>query len=312
MLSGTPWVDRTLRTVWDRMLAVVPDPSLLPRRELGVKKLSIIEFGCGHYGCVAPTDRPDIVFKLTSDVSEACFVAMAQQAFTETSWPDGLSKYHAIYHLTDAQFRNRPLFVLWRNEASEVGVLRRVIAGYGGQRAAVEPFDEYETRELRREGFPQLELFQEEASVVRAYVLPKLVELTERGNTKIDRQLVSSRQELLHAVWTMYGNTTASEFTRKSHVGRKNWDIRTYEKGLRRVGVALNNCRYAAQALAGTVKIHQVGQALDELLEQGLLLADVHIGNIGIDHDEELVITDPGHCIEVHPRWATLPTIPSI
>jgi hypothetical protein len=52
-----------------------------------------------------------------------------------------------------------------------------------------------------------------------------------------------------------------------------------------------------------------VGEALAHYLENGILLADVHSNNLGLDSEGEVLITDPGHAVEFHPRWADTPKI---
>jgi len=62
------------------------------------------EFGCGHYGCVFPTTVDNMVFKLTSDASEAAFVATALKL---PDWPDGMIRYHRIVELSGEKHRRR-------------------------------------------------------------------------------------------------------------------------------------------------------------------------------------------------------------
>jgi len=78
---------------------------------------------------------------------------------------------------------------------------------------------------------------------------------------------------------------------------------------VRRVGVALRTCLSAAQELTSNPILYRVGEALAHYLEEGLLLADVHANNIGLDDEGEAIITDPGHIVEFNPRWAKSPQV---
>ena len=66
-----------------------------------------------------------------------------------------------------------------------------------------------------------------------------------------------------------------------------------------------------AMVMANTHAGYLVGEAFAYYLEEGLLLADVHFGNIGEampeDHAAcELVITDPGHMVPLKDRWLSV------
>lgn len=116
-LGKTPWVDRNITSILPQLRQHVPE-SWLPRTmtESGRNKPVVEEYGCGHYGCVMPTNEPDLVMKLTSDPSEAWFIARAL-TLEPTS---GIVEYKKIFAL-DATHKSRSLFVLWRTEAHDIG-----------------------------------------------------------------------------------------------------------------------------------------------------------------------------------------------
>ena len=63
-----------------------------------------------------------------------------------------------------------------------------------------------------------------------------------------------------------------------------------------------------AMEMANTHAGSLIGEALGYYLEEGMLLADVHLGNIGEAVPEgydcwDLVITDPGHMVRFDPKW---------
>lgn len=277
----TAWVDRNLRSAWDRIAAQVPDswmPQLIPGRKFMIKEL-----GCGHYGCVAPVAEPDMVFKLTSDVTEARFVVMAQ-TLPET---EGIVRYFKIFALGGAEHRRRPLFVLWRQDAKDIGLLSPLRLGWGyniGKFVEQYSYDEYQIRNIK-EGFLYIENFLNWAREVRE----KMIKLLKRV----------PRAEALGAVWLAFENADPEADPR-------------YFKGVPRIGVALRKCWENAMLLQNTDVVYPLGAALGNYLDEGILLADVHTNNIGRDQNNQLVITDPGHAVEFHPRWTELPKVPVI
>ena len=298
-LDGTAWVDRTMTQVWDRVASVVPEtwmPAL--QKHSTSKKIRVEEYGCGHYGCVMPTSEVGLVCKLTSDVSEARFVVRA----LTLGGTCGIVEYHNIYALRDVERSSgwghkRPMFVLWRSEAYDVGLIHAYLHLAVGpkyiQAEALKRFvkDDYDRRMLH-EGVRLLDNFQHEAYVARKYIKPRL-------------QAAENREAFLKDVWITYELADYSKvevernYRRVEVYGAPKWVT-----GLRRVGIAIENCRWIASEMTGTPILNRVGEALLHYLDAGLLLADVHQGNIGVSDDNELIITDPGHVVEIHPRWA--------
>lgn len=270
----TPWVDRNLRGAWERIAAQVPAswmPQLIPGR-----KFMVQELGCGHYGCVAPVAEPGMVFKLTSDVTEARFVVMAQQ-LPET---EGIVRYFKIFALGGAEHRKRPLFVLWRQDAKDIGFLMPMHWNPQGT-AAKYGYDEYQVRNFR-EGMQYLDKFLDWAREVRK----RMLELLKR----------SPKEQALAAVWQAFENADPEA------------DPRHY-RGVPRIGIALRKCWELAMLLQNTDVVYPVGTALGHYLDEGILLADVHANNIGRDENNQLIITDPGHAVAFHPRWLELPKV---
>lgn len=78
------------------------------------QRKSFKEYGTGHYGAVYPTQMPGIVCKITTDKSEAQFVA---NAISIGKWPEGIVKYYAIFQFKQRTHKRRPVYILWRDEA---------------------------------------------------------------------------------------------------------------------------------------------------------------------------------------------------
>lgn len=298
VLAKTPWVDRSLKTVWERVVAASPRPEWAPRLMPG-RKFSLEEYGCGHYGCVFPTSDPAVVAKLTSDPTEAFFVAAALSIGT---WPEGIVRYHAIYRIPGAEYRGRPLFVLWREEATEVGkVTRRTYWGSYQDLPANEQYEFLARAQLQR----NLERFKEAAAIVR----DTLKRANERASSRI--------------VWE--GEPPAAPFTMVEEAKKlaEEWAWRYVAdayaaarpvavgsfRGAQKVAVLLVMLERIAQEMENEYLSDQIGTAFAFYLENDLLLADVHAGNIGLVEGrvgKSPVITDPGHAVPLSSRWQTV------
>jgi len=119
-------------------IASVLGPSWAP-----VPKMVVYEtYGCGHYGCVLPTERTNLVLKVTTDPHEA----MAAAIFAETKERSGVVRYHQVAWVPDRgrrkvsirELREQKLwttvpgvFLLWREAADFKGTaLKKAPAKY--------------------------------------------------------------------------------------------------------------------------------------------------------------------------------------
>lgn len=84
-------------------------------------------------------------------------------------------------------------------------------------------------------------------------------------------------------------------------------------KGAMRVAAYAVACSTLASVMANEEGLYYVGQAFEFFCGEGLLLADVHLGNIGLLDQERWGITDPGHMVPLDPRWLSveIPTLPA-
>lgn len=275
-LGKTAWVDKNLRQYWDKIGDEV-SPDLLPRLEPH-EKFYVEEYGCGHYGCVMPTNRPGIVAKLTSDPTEAYFVAAALQI---GEFPEGIVRYTRIFQLEGASHRKRPLFVLWREEAHDIGFLMGRTANY---RFETDLLDDYERR-ARREFENLLVSFKNNAAKVRM--------ILERSTSR--EKTLAQAKELEQWAYESFSRGTASHL-----------------KGAHAVAMGLRVCEVTAEEMENTYLADLVGGAFTFYLEHGLLLADVHYMNVGkVDRPDyqngAIVITDPGHAVALDPKWDQIP-----
>jgi hypothetical protein len=267
-LAKTPWIDRSMKTVWERVVAASPKPSWAPRLLPG-KKFSLEEYGCGHYGCVFPTSDPEVVCKLTSDPTEAFFVAAAMSIGT---FPEGIVRYYGIYRIPGAQHRGRPLFVLWREEATSVGTV--LSTPYSAAKARVGQ---------------ALRSFRDIAAKVR-----DTLKRAEDPFEMIDR---SKKYE----DW-------AWRYVSEAEVSGRAIALDMFQ-GAQKVAVGLMRLERLALEMENEYLADQIGGALKFYLDEGLLLADVHTGNIGLVEGRvgsSPVITDPGHAVPLDRKWSNV------
>lgn len=268
-----PWVDRIVNAHWDELATQVP-ASWMPvaAKMTRTGRRTLAEFGCGSYGCVMPTSEPGIVFKVTSDASEAAFVSAY---FSIGNFNPGIIKYYKIVELHDSHFKRRT-FAIWRHEAENVGEIRYDMTGR---------YDEKYGRGSVREFLHNISLFQRYAAAVRRYVT----------KSKNPAKLLVDAEAAHDRAWHDY--VDGKQYT--------NFGI-PYD--IARVKIALDQL---TEEMANTHAGNLVGSALSFYLEHGILLADVHLGNIGETTPEdfsswELVITDPGHMVPLDPKWLSV------
>lgn len=278
MYEGNPaWTISVLREHWGAIIKRV-DPSWLPVRAPLCKGFQ--EYGQGHFGCVMPTGDPKVVCKVTSDVSEAGFVAIAL-SLPEIEYPEGLTRYCKVLALPSTTYRGRPLFLLWREAAESVGGLTCYQAW-----GKTSPDIREEIRFCNR-----LHSFQQFASVVRQSLLREPSRMVEAA------KLENWAWGFVSDLWD---DGISSSKRAIAQVERL--------RGAHRVAAALRVCGYLAEMMDSEPQGYLVGGALVYYLQRGILLADVHTNNIGKSLRYESrspmwTITDPGHAVLLDNRY---------
>lgn len=257
------------------------------------KRLKFDELGCGHYGCVIETNEPDVVFKLTTDTSEAAFVAAA---LTLTEWPAGMVRYYDIFELPETH-RKRRVFVLWRQEAFNVG---EIANAYRGGAAAARYADKYGERSVK-----------EFTSNIRQWQVTAGAMRNQMTRVKEPEVFLESAHAEADRAWALYADDRAFKMG-PSLYGEPRMKMVAYgHKGPLAFELRRIQLEQLAMEMANTHAGYLIGQALGFYLEEGMLLADVHMGNLGEivpeDHEKwELVITDPGHMVPLDTKWLNL------
>lgn len=276
MVENPPWVDRVLRTHWAALNQASPVPLFELSGRKNAMKYQGEELGCGHYGCVLTVNHPGVVLKLTTDPSEAQFITESMKLGEP---PTGIVRYLQILPLEDSH-KNRPVFAIWREAAYGVGTqMDEATYSY------LERMDAYDQR-LARESKRRLEQWLYTASDVRATI--------QRGGpqmlaaTRLNRDWAWDQFE-----WDVFDKVYALKTARTNKF-----------RGPQRVAYGLRALQVVAEMGENEAFMPEVFGALGFYLDRGLLLADVHWGNIGKVNREDYqngvrVITDPGHLVDV-------------
>lgn len=292
MKENPRWVDRALAESMDDIKDIARANSL----PLPVGGPQYEELGCGHYGCVLETQDEGIVFKLTSDPTEAMFIGRTLdeqfQYAEDDSW--GMVIYFAYVGL-DFTFRRRNVYAIWREAAFNIGGLI--------DKSWMTARPSWDVRE-KRESLANLRLYQDGASMIKDKVERsrnprRLLEEAER----MDRQARDIVMEHFIEQQTLY---------RRMAPGNPIWDRYTGALG---VAVGMQLCHEAAITMITSDRyLSSVGNVFMHYLEKNVYLADVHGNNIGVvyryhDIDEDMshgtwAITDPGHAIFLSDFWS--------
>lgn len=238
------------------------------------------EYGSGHYGVVMPTNRPGTVIKVTTDLSEATFVA-AYLSLPRQERPVGIIPYHKIVAIRSESHHKRPVFVLWREEAQYLGESGL----HAWVRSTPENQQDYYRRSLKK-SLNCLNNCLQAARSVRALTNKK-----------------PNARELLMKGVDMMDDAFALNFVPSA----------TPRNTTLRIGWFLNVFNQNAGEMQSEPMGQYVGQALEECLRLGILLADVHHNNIGMPTGklaEEIgmtpIITDPGHALALNDQFDKL------
>ncbi len=264
------WTNRALGAHWTQLEALVGRARMPRIKDPIASPPRAEEFGSGYYGTVMPTRTPGLVCKVTSDPTEAKFVAIARQL---GEMPEGIVRYEGIVRVPRIHWR-RPVYVLWREEAAEVGML-------GMWTRHDDPY----VARCYGDFWNGLNVYRGAAALVRDAL----------ANTK-----AFTGADVIRA----QGRRHAFDASRLDDAIRR---VAFHYRGLARAAAGFEICTLAAQLLGSSPESDLVGEALEFYQNHGVLLADVHAGNVGRvlrSRYPQWVITDPGHAVLLTDRFA--------
>ncbi len=127
LVLNPAWTTEVIARSWDTITHHVPPawlPLLTQVSPLGTRDIMATarEYGCGSYGCVYPTMEPNVVLKITTDDTEAEFAAHLSPTLIRPI----CTEYYRVAQL-EMKHQGRPVYLLWRQDATLVGTILEVI-----------------------------------------------------------------------------------------------------------------------------------------------------------------------------------------
>lgn len=309
LLDNPPWVDEVVEANLRELTYRAPKGAEVVTEAAG-GHLHAPELGCGAYGCVLRTAVPGVVLKITSDPTEALFVrALADRGLSGLM---GITRYLGS-SLLEGRRQGRALYALWREEADDVGEL------------------------VTKEPVRQTPVVTAKGSGTRSTAPPRAWTVPELDPPRFETPVAALRfADRLHqyrwyadSVRHVLANAQDQDRTRQRATELSAWAaaevdleiaVQAYRedatggltmlvehRGPERMALALRGCEVLAEAMASESPAGAlVGEAFLEMRGKGIVLADVHGGNVGrVLRPERYgrwkvwVVTDPGHMVLV-------------
>jgi hypothetical protein len=271
-----PWSVAALTDKWPLISSRVL-PRYMPIIQEGSRTLKrAIEYGCGHYGCVMPTNAPGVVIKLSSDPTEIRFISAALGIYHKEEkkkyWPEGLTQYLDAYFLDGITYRGRKVAVIWRKSADNIG-----------------------------RGFPNDRDGQEaEENMKQLLFIARELRETIKDFSYDKKQVcfdAAENNEYYESLGRIR-NIVALEKTNAKYPLKLAVKDKT-----RRAKILFRGYWNMIEVLASSNYTLEIGVALEYYFEKRIILADVHLNNIGkfiaATYSDTPIygITDPGHAL---------------
>lgn len=310
IMDNPPWHNRLIKKYW-KELEKVQGSSSMPKmrrkptmaaRRKGTKPKEYMDMlGCGHYGCVWSTEKEDVVIKITTDPTEAAFIAVYLKIVKEQNYPiEGVVEYYDIVQLPET-YRKRPVFVLWRQEAASVGIwdIKHSL------RSAAHGNESYYLQNL-----VAVERWVTGYQMIAGEIRVKLDRIYKKSPQKYYDALQHAVENFDDYLGRSFDFVMGRQKDRISP-SMSDFAIDNFREALRNwrgqqaitYGMAL--LMSIQEEMLNHQSTYEIGQFFGTLHENGMIPADVHLGNIGIikGNDASPVVTDPGHIINLDRRW---------
>lgn len=246
------------------------------------------EYGSGHYGTIYPTQIKGIVCKITTDASEARFVA---NALSIGKFPHGIVKYFHVISLK-RRYKNRPVYALWREEVQPPTLFNADSRNEIKYKELLNPTKEVGAQirltlmRFSTTGYKLSQLYHR---------IAKAVDLADHGD--VPEYLSPDFQTLED-----YGKTCV-------------W-VRNINSKRVKLEEKLAALLYAFRTCVQNMHLSYAfipGAALEFYQNHDMILADVHANNVmkEIGGEGDWLISDPGHMVELSNRYANV-RIPEI
>lgn len=270
------WADQVTQKFCDQISAAAKRYRL-PRPQLDEKCVipDAALLGEGAYGAVYDTDEPDCVFKITSDATEAHFVATALALRRDKGVdPPGMIDFRAVYALPHKS-RGDDIFLIWREKAVTTGLPENA------KSCAMSAFIDL------------LENFYESGEYVNEYLYDKIFQ----------EQLISKKDE--YWKWIDQQVSDANDIL--------NGKLKSPVRHRTDIASAIADCyKISDEMMHIGQDAYYVADAIRTYLKSGILICDIHSENVGIVNrgrcnSKQWVITDPGHVLILKRNLSDVP-----
>lgn len=270
-LGRSAWIDNIFTRLWPRLEAAAPDKKWMPNVDRASRARIVVQ----EYGCgLYGCVMPTHDPGIVIKLtSDPSEAWFVSVAMQLGGWPSGIVRYYAAFAIPEATFRGRPVYALWRDEAYRVGTRQTILQLRPGTA---------EHRELR--------------SMLEH--LTRYKSLAEDILKRLKMAGPDSRWLLLDDAKKEAKRLPAAP------------DIRNLRGGARIAGVLLLLKSVEEEMIYDSTMKH-LGAALRFYRERGMLLADVHGGNVGHRNVNDgildgIIITDPGRAVALEKKWASV------
>jgi hypothetical protein len=218
-------------------------------------------------------------------------VAVYLEIVKKQGYPmDGVVEYYDIVQLPETH-RKRPVFVLWRQEADAVGereVARKMIRGSTNR--------DYTDQNIRL-----LERWVMAYKLIAHEIKIKLDRLYKKEPVRYYRAIktaMSNYDIYMERAWDFVQSFRSPYYTDVMEL------LRNY-RGQQAITAGMAFLMSFQEEMTNHQSTYAIGQFFGELHENGMIPADVHMGNIGLVAGESStpVVTDPGHILTMDHRW---------
>lgn len=279
------WVPEQLDLTRSRLSRAV-DPDLLPSDMMEA-------IGCGRFGCVYETGHPGIVFKLTSDESEALFSKFAMDVSKhEGKFPQGIT--HCFMVIQTKLLRDR-VYAIWRERVTYTSddAFDAAEDVYGKDDVSMG-----DRHFLRYDDFAAF-AYDHFWSADKRSIRSRLKKFGLPRQREVDLEPEDGKRYKRNALQALKAEHRVNPAHAVAHAialcMRETYFMQRY-----------NSSRY-------------VGQALAFYIRRGVLLPDVHIGNIGFEPREDapqgaFTVFDVGQAIffGFNPKKIRIPTVSDV
>jgi len=238
-------------------------------------------FGCGYFGCVYATEDPNVVLKITTDESEA----QLSSFLASKRYRSGIVRFYQVFEIPGRfsffEGEERKMFSVWRENAIVAGMI-------GSDRPSASPDDPFPQRAQKL----LAEIF------LRELPLLDYMSVEEFRGIFYDFLDAVHRQYLASALFRSWDEDLREIFVAAlDKVKNPNLRLSDLEppnspEGTRDAALLLTHLADLRDTWLG----NGIGTfLLRMLLEEEIMLTDVHPGNVGIVNRENLpVLVDPG------------------